>query len=321
MNILITGGAGFIGFNLAKEFAQKKNNKIYIIDIINKKNFDDELKNFLKENTNVFYKNIDLLNLNSKLKKTNFSYIIHLAAILGVANVISKPDKVMEFNILGILEIIKFSKKQKKLKKLCFTSTSEVYANTIKENKKLIPTNEKVSVLMMNDFTSRDSYLTSKFFGEMMIKYSKLPYLIFRPHNIYGPRMGNRHVVPQLINKMLGLKKNLNIFSPNHTRSFCYIDDAIKMMSRSIFSNTKNQLINIGNQGEEIKIFELAKKIKNKISKDIVLKKGKNHLGSPKRRVPCMKKYHITFGKIDLTTLDVGLEKTFKWYKDYFHRK
>ncbi len=320
MNILITGGAGFIGLNLAKEFARKRSNKVYIIDIIKKKNFDDELKNFLKKNNNVFYKNVNLLNLNSKLKNTNFNHVIHLAAILGVENVISNPDKVMKSNILSTLEIIKFSKKQKKLRKLSFTSTSEVYANTVNKNKNLIPTNEKVPVLMMSNFTNRDSYLTSKFFGEMMIKYSKLPYIIFRPHNIYGPRMGNRHVIPQLINRMLN-KKKIDVFSPNHTRSFCYIDDAIKMMFSSIQSNKKNQLLNIGNQKEEIKIFELAKKIKTKISKDIILKKGENQLGSPKRRVPSMKKYFIFFGNINFTNLNTGLEKTFKWYENYFKKK
>ena len=93
MNILITGGAGFIGLNLAKEFVRKKNNKVYIIDIIKKKNFDDELKNFLKKYNNFFYKNINLLNLNSKLKNTNFNHIIHLAANLLIGEGERQPKK------------------------------------------------------------------------------------------------------------------------------------------------------------------------------------------------------------------------------------
>ena len=54
MNILITGGAGFIGLSLAKKFSRNKKNKVYIIDIIEKKNFDRELKFFLKKNKTFF---------------------------------------------------------------------------------------------------------------------------------------------------------------------------------------------------------------------------------------------------------------------------
>ena len=273
MNILITGGAGFIGLSLAKKFSRNKKNKVYIIDIIEKKNFDRELKFFLKKNKNVFYKKIDLLNINKKLKIKDFQYIIHLAAQLGVENVISNPEKVMKFNILSTLEIIKFSKIKKRFKKLCFASTSEVYAHTVKRNNKLIPTEENVPILLMSDFSNRDSYLTSKFYGEMMIKYSNLPYVIFRPHNIYGPRMGTKHVIPQLIKRMYQVTNEIKVYSPNHTRSFCYIEDAVKMMMKTIKSNNKNETLNIGNHSDEIKIFDLAKKIK-KISKKFILMNG-----------------------------------------------
>ena len=140
MNILITGGAGFIGLSLAKKFSRNKKNKVYIIDIIEKKNFDRELKFFLKKNKNVFYKKIDLLNINKKLKIKDFQYIIHLAAQLGVENVISNPEKVMKFNILSTLEIIKFSKIQKDLKNYVLHLLVK-FTHTVKNNK-LIPTEE-----------------------------------------------------------------------------------------------------------------------------------------------------------------------------------
>ena len=53
-----------------------------------------------------------------------------------------------------------------------------------------------------------------------------LPFLIFRPHNIYGPRMGMSHVIPELLKNPF-YKNKLNLFSPNHTE-LCFIDDAGK---------------------------------------------------------------------------------------------
>ena len=80
---------------------------------------------------------------------------------LGVENVISNPEKVMKFNILSTLEIIKFSKIQKDLK-LCFASTSEVY-NISKDNK-LIPTEDNVPILLMVIWVL-ETHIYIKFYG------------------------------------------------------------------------------------------------------------------------------------------------------------
>ena len=59
--------------------------------------------------------------------------------------------------------------------------------------------------------------------------YSGLPFQIIRPHNIYGPRMGFRHVVPQLTTKaVLGKDGALELYSADHTRSFCFVTDAVE---------------------------------------------------------------------------------------------
>ena len=161
----------------------------------------------------------------------------------------------------------------------------------------------------------RDSYMLSKIYGENMCRFSNLPYLIIRPHNIFGERMGMSHVIPELIKKAKSNKKFLNVYNPYHKRTFCYISDAINMMLKLI--NTKkslNKIYNIGSTKDEIKILDLAKKILKIINKKKIIKKIKLNNFSPKRRVPSTKKLiKDTNYKID-SLLSNNLKKTINWY-------
>ena len=163
IRILITGGAGFIGFNVTKKIAIDKKVSITVLDIVPLRKLDKEFLEFIKKNKNVFYKRLNILKLNSVFKRRNYDYIIHLAAELGVDNVISNPYKVISFNIKSTIELIEFGLKQKNLKKFCYTSSSEVYAHTIKK-KKMIPTKENIEIIYSSNLSKRDSYMSSKFF-------------------------------------------------------------------------------------------------------------------------------------------------------------
>ena len=182
------------------------------------------------------------------------------------------------------------------------------------ENKIFKPSEEKNNLLVLESTKPRDSYFLSKLICEKIVSLSGFKYIILRPHNIYGPRMGHSHVIPELIRR---IKKNqkCKIYSPNHTRAFCYVDDAINQIIKlSFHSKAYDSIYNIGNMKEEIKIINLAKKIKAIVNKKCVLIKSKITPGSPKRRVPNMRKT-INKTKIkNFTNLNNGLIQTFKWY-------
>ena len=129
MKYLITGGAGFLGIKLAEKLLKDKKNKVYILDNFSKKK---NIRNFSKifKNKNIKIIKKDLLNICDYLKVYDFDFIFHFAAILGVQKVISNPYITLKDNILTTINLINFSQKQKKLKKICFTSTSEVYAHS-----------------------------------------------------------------------------------------------------------------------------------------------------------------------------------------------
>jgi len=316
MNYLITGGAGFIGYHLSKFLSKNKKNKIYIVDNFARGKLDKDLKKLiLKPNVNLIRSDIRFLN--NKIKNKKIDYVYHFAAIVGVKNVVADPYNVLIQNLGNTIDILNIVRFKKKIKKFCFTSTSEVYANTIFKNKSKIPTPESIDLTIDKEIKPRSTYLLSKIAGEYLAHFSGLPYLIFRPHNIYGPRMGNSHVVPELINRMSKLNNNkiLRIASPNHARSFCYIDLAVQMIYELSHNlKVKNKTFNIGTEKNEIKIFRLAKLISKKLRKKLILKKGISQVGSPSRRVPSMKEAK-KYMKLKNISISDGLNKTIDWYR------
>ena len=316
-NVLITGGAGFIGLSIAK-YLSERNNKIHIFDNLSRGKLDKDFKILLKKKNVFFYK----INLNSKIKikLKNISHIFHLAGSVGVKNINKDAYGSFFNNVTSLKNIIDMFKKTKKKIKIILFSTSEVYSPIIEEKRVKFPIKENNNVLIKNNIIKRDAYFLSKIFNEKIIQLSNINYLILRPHNIYGPRMGFSHVIPELIKKMSktrkGKRNKISVFSPNHKRAFCFIDDAVDQIIKLSFNNRiNNEIFNIGNMSEEISMINLAKKIREFFTHKIHLKNGKITKGSPKRRIPNMKKTFKFVKNQKLTNLNLGLLKTFKWYQ------
>ena len=318
MNYLITGGAGFIGFKLAEKLIKNKENKVFIIDNFSKKTDNAGLLKVLN-NKNVKLIKKDLNYISDYLKIYNFDYIYHFAAILGVKKVIDNPFITLKENILTTINLINFSKKQKKLKKICFTSTSEVYAYTLRKKLAKYPTPEDIDFLISKDFNPRSSYLLSKIVGEYLMNYSRLNFVIFRPHNIFGPQMGFAHVIPQLTKKILKHNnRKIAVHNAKHKRTFCDIDYAIELIFNiSHKKNSTKKTFNIGSPEKDISIMQLAQKIKkilNSKSQLIALNLKKNN--SPEKRRPDMKR-SISYTKTK-HNFEKGLKETVLWYKGYY---
>ncbi|MDR0605415.1 MAG: NAD-dependent epimerase/dehydratase family protein [Bacteroidales bacterium] len=315
---LITGGAGFMGFHLGK-YLLAKDFEIDIVDNFSRGAHDSELENLLKNNS-VKLKKVDLMNTNEITNSlhSNYDYIFHLAAIVGVDNVKKQPFDVLQKNIMMLINVIQFAKKQKNLKRFLFTSTSEVYAGTLLYFGMNIPTPESTPITV-NDLTKpRTSYMLSKIYGEALCNLSGLPVVIIRPHNIYGPRMGMSHVIPQLLKKAHFLKETegMEVFSPEHKRTFCYIDDAVQMIYLLV-NNTSciGQTINIGKQDYEITMYDLAGLILKIVGKENVITNMQETDGSPARRCPDMSLFFEMIGYKAKMSLEDGIKGTYNWYR------
>ena len=287
-----------------------------IVDNLSRGRIDNDFKQLIK-NTNIKFKKIDVTKSNLKLPK-NFDLIFNFAAIVGVQNVSLNPSQVLENNVMMQIASIKIAKSQSNLKKFIFSSTSEVYSGSLNNNLLKFPTPEN-NLLCLNSLNnSRNTYMLSKIYGEALCNFANIPFVIVRLHNIYGPRMGMQHVIPQWIEKIKKDKKRKTflIENENHTRTFCFIDDAVEMIRKLAFSNKKNITFNVGNSKPEVKIKDLIHIIFRTMEiKKYKLKSKKSNNFSPKRRVPDMKKFIKEFKYKGQITLSDGINKTYLWYK------
>lgn len=203
-----------------------------------------------------------------------------------------------------------------KIKLYIYLGSSESYSGGFDFGLVPIPTPEETPFVIPNLENPRWGYGASKSLGELSTYANHLQlglnFIILRIHNIYGPRMGNMHVIPDLIQKFL--KNENKLHGLNETRSFMYIDDFVNIVSKILESPSKfiNTVYNIGS-GKEIMISQLALMIKNLLNKDLVFQDVGRLPGSVARRCPDIS---LIRSKIEYseTSLSSGLEKTINWY-------
>ena len=315
--ILITGGAGFIGLHLANRLLDD-GHQVHLIDNLSRAVFDSELKETLNRKK-IEFSNINLLNNNLKLLDRDFDIVFHLAAIIRVKHVLEQPYNVLYDNIRMLGNIIDFSQKQSNLSRLFFASTSEVYAGTLKYFDLPIPTPEETPLGITDLSHPRTSYMLSKVYGEALCQQSKLPFTVFRPHNVYGPRMGMSHVIPEQLYKSYHAKDgdSIVVFSSTHTRCFCYIDDAVEMLIRMMDNvECSGKTLNLGTQKPEVTMKDLAQICYLTTNKKLLVDIKPPSPGSPKRRSPDMTQTTKLLGFESQVSLADGISLTYKWYKE-----
>jgi nucleoside-diphosphate-sugar epimerase len=317
-NILITGGLGFIGRNLAISLSKKNNVKI--LDNSFRKNFSDiKFPNKIK----IIKGDIKNPKTLSKCLK-NVDTVFHLAFINGTKYFYSKPKLVLDVGIKGTLALFDQIEKSN-VKKVILASSSEIY-----QTPKKIPTPEEIEGLVPDVKNPRYSYGSAKLICEILLlhylKKKNLKKIIFRPHNIYGPAMGFEHVIPEMIKKMIIKSKKLknkNIIikiqgSGLETRSFCFIEDAVNAIELISRKGKNNGIYNIGTT-EEINIKNLTQRIAKNLNLNLKIKKGNLMKGSTLRRKPDISKIKI-MGYKNKMNLNSGLKITVDWYKNFYLR-
>ena len=267
IKVLITGGAGFVGFHLANKLSRQENYEITIVDNFARPNNDEAFADLISRK-NVHHVNLDLALESSfdALAKEYYDEIYHFAALNGTSNFYNFPAKVLRIGTFSTINLLEWVAQQKKRPSIIYTSSSEAYAGTAKILGKEfpIPTPEDIPLSVGDVSNVRWSYGASKLIGEIAFySYRKSHnidnFKIIRLHNIYGPRMGNEHVISQFIKRYLSNVRPFEIFGASNTRSFCHIDDVLDALERVKTKGTNGEIYHIGNDDEEISIENLAK--------------------------------------------------------------
>jgi nucleoside-diphosphate-sugar epimerase len=299
-NILVTGGAGFVGSAIAEKLMEDPNNFVVIVDDLStgyKENLPSTtLSNwrFVKGDVNV-YRDIAEIMLS-----TSFDYVFHYAALVGVQRTQDNPVAVLD-DITGFKNILDLSKNTG-VKRFFFSSSSEVYGEPVE-----LPQHEETTPL-----NSRVPYAVVKNVGESFVKsYQKefgLDYTIFRFFNTFGPKQSSDFVMSKFINKALN-NEDITIYGDgNQTRTFCFVKDNVDTCYNTLINmDCINDVINVGGQ-HEVTILELASMIieeTNSMSKIVHLPALED--GDMTRRCPDNSKMRAVLGR-DLIPVREGIK-------------
>ena len=249
MNIIVTGGAGFVGSHLVQHLISKNYFPI-IIDNLSSGNYAN-IKKFIDSGKAKFLK-IDIRNFHDVLKIPHASTIVHLAAIASVVESIKNPTYVNDVNVTGTLNMLELCRK-KNIKKFVFASSAAIFGNydkKLSESSPIVPSTV---------------YGSTKFTGEQYCRiYAELfgiKSVALRPFNIYGPRQNNAYagVISKFMSRIVSNKPPVIFGDGRQTRDFIHVADVANAFEKAIsYKNHVFDVFNLGT-GKTISVNQLAK--------------------------------------------------------------
>jgi len=294
---LITGGAGFIGSHLAEKLIAR-GDQVVIFDNLS----TGSANNLSGIKEKIKFEQGDILDkgIIDKLVAES-DYVVHLAAALGVFNIVNKPLDSLKTNLQGSEIVLEACDKYRK--PVLVASTSEIYGKNDK-----VPLNEEDDRIIGHPLKSRWSYSEAKAVDESLAYFyyleNKLPIRIVRFFNTVGPRQVGHYgmVVPRFVSAALK-NEPLSVYgSGDQIRCFCHVSDAVRALLLVVDSDKAiGEVFNIGNN-QQISIMELAKKVieitgsKSTIEKIAYEKAYPEGFEDMQRRVPDISKIKQVLG-------------------------
>jgi UDP-glucose 4-epimerase len=249
-NVLVTGGAGFIGSHISKKLYEL-GCKVRILDILLHGN---KLDPALRKEILLLTEDVcDREAVNSAMEEIDV--VVHLAAYLGVDAVAKNPLTSMRVEQEGLYNVLNAARRHN-VKKILYSSSSSVYGSALISK-----------AIKECNFTHQSSpYSVSKRYGEIYLRHFSLETGIsacsLRLFNVYGPGQDSRMVVPRFIINSLS-NSELEVYEDGlQTRDFTYIDDVVDSVVSLIGKSFQGEIFNICT-GQEMAIGDLAKSIIN----------------------------------------------------------
>jgi UDP-glucose 4-epimerase len=311
---LVTGGTGFLGASLVKRL---------LIEGYQVRVLDNESRGRKSRLSNAL-SDIELVIGDIRDPKVveqaaeGCQSIVHMAFVNGTEFFYSKPELVLEVGVKGMINVLDACRSQK-IGDLVLISSSEVY-----QTPPTIPTPEDVPLVIPDVQNPRYSYGGGKAISELLaINYGRSGFdrvVIVRPHNVFGPDMGWEHVIPQFILKTDSLMQDIHKGplpfriqgQGNETRAFVEIQDFTDGLMIALEKGRHQEVYHVGTE-EEIAIADVARKIANKMGREIDLVPGPLTPGSTLRRCPNISKMK-SLGYNPKLKLEDSLPPTIDWY-------
>ncbi len=298
MNVLVTGGAGFIGSHTVDKLTDAGFNVIVI---------DRNKPKYANDSAVYYQSDLNDPDIEEIFEKHSFDYVIHLAAQASVAVSVEDPVHDALDNVMASVRLIELCKKYH-VKKIVVSSSAALYATP-----QYLPVDEKHPVSFLSP------YAVSKHTMEEYVKLSGLDYIIFRYANVYGPRQdphGEAGVVSIFIEKMI---KNLPLEihgDGKQTRDFVFVKDVAEMNCRALTEQGKNTTLNVSTNSET-SINDLFALIAKHTNYGLAPRQAPERKGDIKHSVLNNRLATETLNFTPLTPLEEGLTETISFFQKH----
>jgi len=313
MKAVVTGAAGFIGAYLARRLADE-GHEVVAVD-----NYLRGQPARIAGHPGITAATCDVRDTEALTAAIAGAQVVfHLAAINGTENFYQRPELVLDVGVRGALAVVDACRAAG-VYDLVVASSAEVY-----QTPAIVPTDETIAMVIPDPLNPRYSYGGSKLVSELIaFNYGQDHFRkvqVFRPHNVYGPDMGWKHVIPQLIAKSIAAAENgtstLEIQGDgSETRAFCYVEDVVDGILKMYAHGEHRNVYHIGSM-EEVAILTLAQEVIAALGLDLEIVPGPGMEGATPRRCPDIAKMRA-LGYDPRVDLKAGLQRTASWYREH----
>ena len=311
--VLITGGAGFIGSALAERLVER--NQVVLFD----RTFEAQSAPLCSAwgHKNLETITGDILEPAAvQAAVEGADVVIHLAAIVGVKNVLSRGRETIEVNFIGTSNLLKAVANRRDLHRFVYFSTSEVFGmNSFRAG-------EETPASIGSVDEARWTYSIAKLAGEHLVhtyhRELDLPTVIVRPFNVFGPlRLGDHALLRFILAAMRG--EDLEVHGDGtQIRSWCYIDDFVDALLRTlVLPQASGEAFNIGNPRNTLTIYDLARRVIDLLGSRSRVRFAAIDFSDIDVRVPRLRKAEELLGFRPQVEIDEAIRRTARWYRDH----
>jgi dTDP-glucose 4,6-dehydratase len=305
--VLVSGGAGFIGSEVAAQLC-RQGSKVTVFD-----DFSSGKIEYISSINGVTVSKGDVCNREEIARAVrDHEIVIHLAALPFIPDSYYQPEDFFRVNAMGSLNIVWQCIQSQSVERFVHVSSSEVYGTA-----QYAPMDEKHPTL------PHSTYAASKLAADRAVftmhKEHNYSAVIVRPFNSYGPRVTQPYIVPEIASQLLNGRNPLELGNINATRDFTYVEDTARaIILASTEKHAVGETINVGS-GYGVTISELATLIAKILSRDVKIRTDETRI-----RPYDVEKLICDFAKArrilnwsPTIPLDEGLKRTLDWLRSH----
>lgn len=315
MNILVTGGAGFIGSNFVYHMLKTyPEYRIVCIDALTYAGNLSTLKGALSNKNFRFVKGdiTDQKLVDTLFAEEKFDIVVNFAAESHVDRSIENPDVFLKTNILGT-QVLMDSSRKYQVQRFHQVSTDEVYGDLPLDQPELFFTEE-------TPIHTSSPYSASKASADLLVlayhRTFKLPVTISRCSNNYGPYHFPEKLIPLIISRALRDEKLPVYGTGENVRDWLYVEDHCIAIDRIIHDGRIGEVYNVGGHNERTNL-EVVKTILRELGKpESLINFVTDRAGHDMRYAIDPTKINEELGWLPTTTFDEGIKRTIAWYLD-----